>query len=47
MAREQVLKATNKRFERIQKTFNEDQRFTAFINLNARKKHNNHSFLLI
>jgi carboxyl-terminal processing protease len=32
MAREQVLKATNKRFDRIQKTFNEDQRFTAFIN---------------
>ena len=32
MAREQVLKATNKRFDRIQKTFNDDQRFTAFIN---------------
>ena len=32
MAREQVLKATNKRFDRIQKTFNEDQRFTTYIN---------------
>jgi len=32
MSREQVLKATNKRFERIQKTFNEDQRFSTYIN---------------
>ncbi len=31
-AREIVLKATNKRFDRIQKTFTEDQRFTTFIN---------------
>jgi carboxyl-terminal processing protease len=32
MSREQVLKATNKRFERIQKTFNDDQRFSTYIN---------------
>ncbi len=32
MSREQVLKATNKRFDRVQKTYNDDQRFTTYIN---------------
>ena len=32
MSREQVLKATNKRFDRIQKTFNDDQKFSTYIN---------------